>query len=383
LVWYGLGRAQQTCGDPEAAVTSYERALHLQPDHRDARANLAAAYNFLGNYAAGEREARQVLQTAPRDPGAEFNLSVALLSTGQWPEGWMAYEARLQTRLLDGQRRRWTVPRWAGDGQPGDTILVHAEQGFGDTIQFARYLPRLTARGYRVVLQCPADLVLLLRIAGLCDDVRSFSDEAPEHQWHLPLTSLPFALGLHDDGHVFGTGAPYLRAPSANEGRARGGDQPDRLRIGLVWAGSPTHVNDMHRSCGFQALTSLFSISPIEWINLQLGPVGDVHVPDDLHFIDERDQLATFADTARALTTLDAVISVDSAVAHLAGALGVPCFLLLPKIGMDWRWAAEATGRFWYQSVHPVRQAQPGRWHEAIHSVGAALQRLLAERARP
>lgn len=372
LVMYGLGRAQQTAGNPVSAVQWYEQVLRHQPDHVDARSNLAAALNFLGEYEAAAREARRALQVAPADAGARFNLSVALLSTGQWIDGWAAYESRLETRLLDRQRRLWTQPRWSGRGQAGDTILVHAEQGFGDTIQFVRYLPRLRARGFRVILQCPQTLATLLSEAELCDDVIAFGAALPTHQWQIPLTSLPGALALRDDAEVMGSGDPYLKSPS-EEGLPT--DFPKiGVRIGLVWAGSPTHVNDRHRSCGFEAFHPLWSLQGVTWVNLQLGPSGDIGAPPVTTWYDARSALTCFTDTARIIARLDAVISVDSAVAHLAGALGTPCFLLLPRIGQDWRWRAEHPSARWYRQVDGIQQEVAGRWMDCVDGLRTTLR---------
>jgi tetratricopeptide (TPR) repeat protein len=354
--WYGLGRAQQTVGDPTAAVRSYREVLERLPDHREARASLAAAYNFLDDYTGGEREARQVLHTAPEDAGARVNLAVALLSTGQWSEGWHCYEARSQTTLLDGQRRHWPAPRWEGYGAKGDRILVHAEQGFGDVIQFSRYLPRLRARGFHATLMCPRAMVDLFLPSGLADEVVAIGDPMPAHAWQIPLTSLPHALALDSDVAVTGTGLPYLHAPQLGTAVQLPTVTHSCARVGIAWAGSPTHVNDRHRSCRLGDLSALLDMPGVEWVNLQLGTDGDAVLPCP-RSLDARPLLTSFGATAAVLSQLDAVVCVDSAVAHLAGALGVPCLLLLPRIGLDWRWAAPCH-RDWYRSVIPIRQGE-------------------------
>lgn len=377
ITWYGYGRALQIAGRVAEAHDAYARTLAIDPSHVNARANLVAVLNFLDRYEEAEAQARRVLQGAPQDAGAHLNLAVTLLAQGRWAEGWAEYEWRGRTALLDGQRRTWSAPEWQGDDPAGRTVLVHAEQGFGDTLQWARYLPVLRARGARVLLQCPATLVSLLEASSLADVVLPFGETPPAHDVQLALTSLPHRLALHDHAAVMGDGAPYLQVPAALREETYSWQQAAAPRIGLVWQGSATHVNDMHRSCGFAAMTPLFGARDVTWVSLQAPAAGvpPVKPPKGTRWIDHGGALADFAHTAAALCSLDGVVTVDSAVAHLAGALGVRCWLLLPRIGLDWRWAAETPQARWYASVRPVRQDAPGSWRAAMERIRGEVER--------
>ena len=376
LAWYGLGRALQTAGRVAESVTAYGRALQLQPSHLLSRANLVAAYNCLEHYALAEQEARAVLAVAPTEAGTHFNLAVSLLARGAWADGWAEYEWRERMEALAQQRRTAVTPRWQGETLAGRVLLVNAEQGYGDTLQFARHLPLLRARGAHVILQCPAPLVALMRASALADEVIAFGDPVPAHEVHVPLTGLSHRLGL--DGHeaVMGSGAPYLTPPSDRRLPDVAWTRAPGPRVGLVWAGSATHVNDMHRSCGFAALEPLWTLAGVTWVSFQAGvPVGPggVKPPKRVVLHDHAAHITDFADTAVALRALDLVITVDSAVAHLAGALGVPCWLLLPRVGLDWRWAAETPAARWYGSVRGFRQSATGGWRATLQTVRDAL----------
>jgi len=377
LAWYGLGRALQTAGRVAEAIPAYRRCLQLDAGHVLARANLIAALNFVEQYDAAEQEARVVLAAAPDDAGAHLNLAMSLLARGQWAEGWAEYEWREQTAMLARQRRTVVTPRWEGQALAGCVVLVNAEQGFGDTLQFVRYLPALRQRGARVILQCPAPLVALLQASALADQVLAFGDPMPAHDLHVPLTGLPQRLALHDHATVTGDGTPYLTPPPDRPVLEAAWTAGASRRVGLVWAGSPTHVNDMHRSCGFAALDPLWTLRGVTWVSLQAGvPVGrgGVTPPKGTVLHDHAARLEDFADTAVALRALDLVITVDSAVAHLAGALGTPCWLLLPQVGLDWRWAAETSAARWYRSVRTFRQDPTGGWRPTLEAVRAALE---------
>ena len=310
------------------------------------------------------------------------------------------------------------------------TVLVHAEQGYGDTLQFVRYLPLLRARGARVILAVPAALQSLLLgscayATPLADDVVRLGDALPAHDFHVPLTGLPHRLQCTSDAMVFVDDAPYLSAPSDRTGAlALPAHQTSTrsVRVGLVWAGSGTHVNDMHRSCGLKALLPLSDEPGIQWVSLQAGErVRDLSAwPKRVPIVDAAPLMHDFADTAATLAQLDLIVTIDSAVAHLAGALGRPCVLLLPRIGLDWRWApepsvsssaefnaalhdgspntshgtshdlshdvsndasgsAERDAEFpertpWYRSVRCVRQSASDDWSSAIAQVRVLLQ---------
>jgi len=373
--WYGLGRVLQLAGDVPDAVSAYEQVLRRDPDHVLARSNLAAALNFLDRFADGEREARLAVQRDPADAGAHFNLGVALLSQGHWAEGWQEFEWRDRAGLLGSAQPRHASPVWNGALVPGATLVVYAEQGFGDTLQYVRYLPRLRAAGVRIVLMVQRPLVRLLHANRVADVVLPLGASVPAHDAHVSLSSLPFRMALHSDEAVCVSDAPYLVGAPESPRRPE-----HALRVGLVWAGHPTHVNDRHRSCGLPALATLLDVPGVEWLSLQVGPraIDRAHA-DVLHRLpDGTATLRDFADTARVVAALDLVITVDSAMAHLAGALGTPTWMLLPRVGLDWRWTIGGLPTPWqvtpwYRTVACVRQEQIGDWRSVVDAVAGRL----------
>lgn len=402
LAWYGYARALQTAGRVEEAEPAYRRVLHSAPGHVETRANLAAVLNFLDRYSEAEAEAREALRLAPAHAGAHVNLAVSLLAQHRWTEAWAEYEWREKTTLLEGQRRVWAMPRWEGEDVNGRTLLVHAEQGFGDTLQFVRYLPQLRALGARVVLQLPKSLEALLRHAKLADEIVCNGADLPAHDFQVPLTGLPYRLRCTTDEAVHGQNVPYLSALPTRANPLESAFNGQAVRVGLVWAGSGTHVNDMHRSCGLPALLPLLDVEGVEWVSLQSGPraadlaIASKLIRKDVRVIDAAPLLNDFADTAAVIASLDAVVTVDSAVAHLAGAMGVPCWLLLPRVGLDWRWVDASSaktngisantafpgsgGTPWYASVRCVRQVVVDDWKEPVAQVARAIADLVAER---
>lgn len=383
VIWYGYARALQLAGRVAESIEAYATVVRLDPSHVEARANQAAALTFTDRHDEADAVAQSALQQVPDHAGAHFNRAMSLLARGAWRDGWAAYEWRERTALLDGMRRTWAQPRWNGESLAGRTVLVHAEQGFGDTLQFLRWLAPLRARAARVVLVVPTPLLSLLSAANVADDVVAFSDPVPAHDVQVPLTGLAHRLALDTDALVMGSGEPYLRAPQVMDAALAAwcAELPaDRIKVGVVWAGSPTHVNDMHRSMRLGVLEPLFKRGDVTWISLQTGErATDLEqLPRRFLVHDPSHLLTTFVRTAQLIQQLDAVITVDSAVAHLAGALGTRCWLLLPRIGRDWRWAAEQEGQRWYNGVEPVRQSRAGEWREAVLEVDARLGGLSA-----
>ncbi len=397
--WYGYARALQTAGRVVEAEAAYRAVLQLAPTHVESRANLAAVCNFLDRYVEAEAEAREVVRLAPDHAGAHVNLAVALLAQQKWATGWAEYEWRERTSLLDGQRQLWERPRWAGESVQEKRVLVHAEQGYGDTMQFVRYLPALASLGARVLLQCPSSLVDVLRFASLAHEVIATGSPLPEYDVHVPLTSLPHLLPCTTDADVYVRPSAYLSPLPASERPAPPSiaqlQDPTALRVGIVWAGSATHVNDMHRSCALGALLPLLALPGVTWFSLQNGPRASdlAGLPCDVVVHDVSGELRDFADTAAAIAALDLVVSVDSAVAHLTGALGRPCLLLAPRIGLDWRWvgaggdgsdSAVAAGEghgcrpasAWYGSVRVLRQKEEGDWSGPVSQARVLIEKL-------
>ena len=393
-------------GDPAGAVVHYRRALVDHPDSLEVRHNLGVAlrdcehwdeareqfqallactphcppaHNNLGilaaqsgDYLAAVKHYRQAIAQQDVFPDAHFNLGMLLLKLGEFPEGLAECEWRWQTP-------RFTPlvcpqPRWDGHSLPG-TLLVHTEQGAGDTFQFARYLPEAARRCQRLLLVCPDNLVRLLTLIPGVAEIRT-AGQIPLDAFaaYSPLMSLPYLFGTMLE--TIPAGVPYICVPDPWFRLPPAAVDCPRLRVGFAWAGSPTHANDRHRSCRLTDLLPLFELPGVAWYSLQKDPqraeLQTCPVRDRL--VDLDTHLHDFADTASAIGQLDLVISVDTAVAHLAGALGKPVWVLLPT-SSDWRWLLDRTDSPWYPTMRLFRQAQSDDWSGPVEQVLALLRR--------
>jgi hypothetical protein len=315
---------------------------------------------------------RKVLALEPQHPEAHCNLGIVLLAQGQLAEGWTEHEWRWQTPQLIAARRDFAQPQWRGEPALGSTLLIQAEQGFGDTIQFCRYAKLAAARGLRVTLEVQPSLVrLLLGMQGV-DRVIGRGEALPAFDLHCPMLSLPSALGLtlmNLPGFE-----PYLHADPAQVA-AWSMRLPKMIgaapRIGLAWAGNPrSHSRglaavDRRRSLSPRRLAPLFKVRGLHFFSLQKGgPLA----PVEFQLTDVMEEMQDFADTAALIANLDLVISVDTAVAHLAAALGKPVWLL-DRFDACWRWFTGRRDSPWYPSLRIYRQPQSGDWETVLTEV--------------
>lgn len=360
----GLGHALLDRGRPDEAITALRRAIELSEDYPEAHARLADAYVRTGQFAAAIPHYQKAIALCPSDASTRSNFALLLLRLGRYREGWQEYEWRLG---VAASRRDFSVPRWNGEAAPGQTILIHAEQGFGDTIHFLRYLPLVRSRSgaTRVIFQCQPELVSLVRQSGDWDaEISSAQSITPSCDLHLPLLSLPLVIGRFDPLPM---SQPYLRADSAHRAAWRDRLGPKAsIRVGVAWAGSATHREDARRSIAPGALRPLLSIPGLSFYSLQIPRAT-------AELIDLTEHVSDFADTAALLTELDLIISVDTAVAHLAGALGRPVWTLL-SAAPDWRWGVEGETTPWYPTMRLFRQRTAGDWDEVIGRVGDELR---------
>ncbi len=303
-----------------------------------------------------------------------------LLLAGQYEEGWHEYEWRWLCASHAHRQRRFSVPRWDGQPAPGRTILVHAEQGFGDALQFVRYLPLIIERagGSGIILECrpeQASLFKQFESPRMRVVERSASDETlPPFDLHLPLLSAPLTLR---EFAPLPAKAPYLVADSKlrDRWRRRLGCEA-KFRVGLAWAGDPGHGHDRRRSIPPEKLSPLLEVPGIEFVSLQVAGDPLPAKLADSGIRDFRKEIADFSDPAALIAELDLVITVDTATAHLAGALGRPVWVLLPFVP-DWRWGVAREDSPWYPSMRLFRQFEPGEWDDVV-------QRVIAEiRAHP
>lgn len=364
--------------DLPEAKRCFERVLKVDPDWIQAHMNLGIVQHLLGDFSDSQASYRAVIQSSPEHADAHLNLGMSQLLQGKFQPGWSNYLWR--TRCAKKIAARFEAPTWDGAEAPEKTILVHAEQGLGDTIQFARFLPAVRALTGRVVFRVqPALAPLFAQWEGV-DTLWVEGEEPVPFDCHVPLMNLPALLGTDADSVPMAAG--YLRPLGSTPEdllRALTPDNP-RLRVGLVWAGNPHHANDQRRSCPFELLRPLLSLPDIEWFSLQKGPrEADLRASPWAADVRDLSTMVTgFNRTAHAIEALDLVISVDTAIAHLAGAMGTPTWILLPAVP-DWRWFLETERSIWYQSVRLFRQTRRDRWPTALLQIEEALRRLSSD----
>jgi tetratricopeptide (TPR) repeat protein len=365
-----LGIVLTALGRWDEALACSGKALELQPDFADAHVNIGHVHRQQQNREAAIAQYRTAIRLRPDFAEAHTSLAHALLAGGDFAEGWAEYEWRWQTRSMLPGRRNFTQPQWRGQAGNGRTLLLHAEQGFGDTLQFCRFAAAAAAREFRVILEVQPPLVRLLRgISGV--SVIGRGEPLPPFDLHAPLLSLPWALGLTRDGL---TGpVPYLQPDPALAApwRRRLAACTAGLAVGLVWAGSHrlAHAGiDRRRSIPPALLAPLFQLHAT-FVSLQKdGPA----MPAGLPLIDWMPEMTDFADTAALIANLDLVITVDTAVAHLAGGLGKPVWML-NRFDSCWRWLTGRTDSPWYPGLRIYPQPAPADWQTPIASIAGDL----------
>jgi tetratricopeptide (TPR) repeat protein len=369
-----LGLALVALDREAEAITHYRAALSLKPDHAVAWNNLGLAQQLQNDARAAIDAFRQALALQPDFAQARWNLALALLLDGQFAEGWRHYEVRLALPELGGKQPRLPGTLWDGGKPAGKTLLIATEQGLGDAVHFARYAQLLERAGARCVLRCPDQLAALLASAHGVVQVSSEGEPLPAFDAYLPLLSLPRVFATTPT--TIPATVPYLTVSATQRAAARATLERAGAtrRIGLCWAGNPGNPNDRKRSLPLSVLAPLLALPGISWFSLQAG--------------DAAAQLATCAgaqrvvplpadtaldETAALIAELDLIVSVDTAIAHLAGALARPTWLLLP-FAPDWRWQLGRDDSPWYPTLRLFRQPRPGDWPAVVERVAAALQ---------
>jgi len=356
------------------ALAAYDRALIFAPQSAELLANRAAALRRLDRPQEALMSAASALSINPDHAHARFVEAVARLTLGDFAGGWPAYESRWRIGWLASQRRDFSAPLWLGaQSLKGKSILLHAEQGLGDTIQFVRYAPLLAARGATVFLEVQSELVRLLSSMPGAALVVARNESLPRYDLHCPLLSLPLACATTPE--AIPAEIPYVAPAAADIASWQARLPRRRPLVGLAWSGTRAHDNDLNRSIRLATLLPLLDAPDVTFVSLQ----HEVRDEDAALLESRRDvepsgpQFRDFADTAAALACLDAVISVDTAVAHLAGAMGKPLFLLLP-FAADFRWLRERADSPWYPSARLFRQPRFGDWDGAIEALREDLQ---------
>ena len=404
--WNNLGVALADQDRFDDAIAAYRRTIELSPGFRAAHNNLGIALKELGRldeahaaishivgldpgYAFGHTNLGNVLRQMGRvsesarayrrsielDPGlamAHNNLAMALLLQGDFEDGLAEYEWRWKTEPF--KPREYRQPAWDGGEFAGKTLLLYAEQGLGDAIQFIRYAPDIVALGGKVIVECPKPLARLFEgIAGLTPWLPGEAPQ-PAFDLHAPLLSLPWLFATRADS--IPAAVPYLAAPEAGTWRERVGAD-EGVKVGLVWAGRKEHSNDRNRSIPLDMLRPLLDVPGARVFSLQVGGQGaDIAAAGLADALpDLSPHIADFADTAGALGALDLLISVDTAPVHLAGALGRPVWVMLPFVP-DWRWLLGRADSPWYPTLRLFRQGAPGDWGPVIEAVRGDLAAL-------
>jgi Flp pilus assembly protein TadD len=372
-----LGSALYFQGNFEEAAASQRRALALNSGHAVALKNLAAALRQLGDYEEALATCRRAIVAAADFADAHRDEALLLLLLGRFDEGWAKYEWRWQASTVGA--RPLQGRRWNGEDLAGCRILLQSEQGVGDMLQFLRFAPLVAERGGSVILYLPSSLIRLRGDAIAAATQLAVMEEAPPpFDYYIPLLSLPRSFATTAD--AVPSRIPYLSAPSSlahdwrQEFAATGS-----LCVGVVWAGNPDHENDLIRSIPLTTLSRLFGERDICFYSLQVGQkameLRNI-AGDTVRDLSQR--LTDFGETAGAIEALDLVITVDTAVAHLAGALGKPVWVLLPHVP-DWRWQLEREDSPWYPSMRLFRQRRRGDWEEVVSRVKSELRRLVEQ----
>jgi tetratricopeptide (TPR) repeat protein len=371
-----LGNTLRLLGRLDETLECHTRALELAPDDPEAHNNLGTTYCELRQLDAAIACYRKAIALKQDHQRAHTNLGLMLLAQGDMSAGWEEYEWRRKSPTVLNERQ-FTQPQWRGEAAEGRTLLVHAEQGFGDTLQFCRYGPLAAARGLRVVMEVQEPLVRLLRTLPAVDVLPAGVEALPQFDFHCPMLSLPLALGttitsipatvsyLHADEDEAATWKARL-TELANQG----------LRVGLAWGGSASYAANRRRSLSLDRLARLFDISGLHFFSLQKDRPAP---PGEFPLTDCMDRIKDFADTAALIANLDLVISADTAVAHLAAALGKPVWLL-DRFDADWRWLTGRSDSPWYPTLRIYRQPTLGDWDWVLTRVVEDLRGLVEAR---
>lgn len=364
-----LAMSLYLAGDLDASLAEFQATISLRPDFASAWSNLANVLRDFGRLDEAAAAYRQAISIQPDHPDAHKNWAILRLLQGDYDNGFLEYEWRW--KCDNATLRKFDRPRWAGEDPSGKTVFIYEEQGYGDVIQFSRYARLLADRGAKVIIGCRPELARLISCCRGVSQVVAAGQPMPTFDLHCPLLSLPLFCGTKSLADV-PADVPYfdLRPEITQLWKDRLGS-PTRARIGLCWAGNPENRNDRYRSIPLEKFVPLASAGSFEFHALQLGPAAaDCERVPELSLASHERALKDFADTAAVIEQLDLVITVDTAVAHLAGALAKPTWVLLPT-APDWRWLLERTDSPWYPTARLFRVTRD--WDQVIGKVTSDL----------
>ncbi len=370
-----LSYVLERTGRLEQALQCAERTIELQPDFPEAYNNLGIALRSLHRTDDALAAFRSALKLQSDFPLAKYNLGTTLLLTGRYHEGWPAYERRTET--LDEPPRTFEHPRWSGGPIPGKRLAVHCDQGFGDTLQFARFLPGASQRSQaRLIFECPPELVRLFADVPAIDELVIAGETLPPCDEQISLASLAGILDVEID--TIPCEVPYLRVSVQADAPVRSALEsipPNKPRVGLIWRGNRQQARDVVRSCPPDQLERLLAVEGVSFVSLQVGSDYAEEIAGlsrHQNVWDAGSHLDDFAGTAAVMRTLDLVITVDTSPAHLAGALGLPVWTLLCHTP-DWRWHLDRDDSPWYPTMRLFRQRAWGDWKGVVNETAQAL----------
>jgi len=365
-LYNSLGGALEEQSLSDEAIVCFRRAITLKPNYPEAHNNLGVALKRQGHLYESSTLYRTAIGLRPDYAGAHYNLGMALLAQGDMAVGWQEYEWRWKVPEEIRDQLKFAEPQWQGEPAVGKVLLIHCEQGFGDTIQFCRYAPLATAMGLKVIIVVRKPLVRLLGSLRGVEMVVERGAELPNFDLYCPMLSMPLALGTTIATipgasrylHANETQLAFWRmrlAATGNKGR----------RVGLAWAGSTMSGADRRRSMTPDRLARLFGVAGLDFFSLQIGGPA---MPKELRVTDVMDEMDDFADTAALIANLDLIISVDTAIGHLGAALGKPVWLL-DRFDPCWRWLVGRRDSPWYPTLRIYRQPRPGDWESVLAEV--------------
>jgi tetratricopeptide (TPR) repeat protein len=401
--WTSLGNALALQDQPGEAIPCFQQAIRLNPADANAQANLGETLVQQSRLDEGEACLEKALQINAGHPQAHFNRALLWLLEGKWEKGWSEYEWRFQTPKFP--RYSFQQPRWDGSAatQPGQSILLLAEQGLGDTLLFVRYAPMVQNRGWRVIVQCQPALLKLLATAKGIDCLLPHGSSLPPFDTYAPFFSLPGIFRntvddvpanvpyLHADDKLDNGGKCEVRSaksapPSTPHSALRTPHAFPHFFVGIAWQGNTDYVYDRQRSAPLRHFHMLAQVEGVQLLSLQKGP-GAEQLEDNQALKSSICRLPStfdeasgaFMDTAAIMRHLDLVITTDTAIAHLAGSLGVPVWVALPRVP-DWRWLLQREDSPWYPTMRLFRQTRRGEWREVFERMAWDLKEIISRR---
>lgn len=362
--YYNLGTSCYRLDQVERAAALFRRAAEINPADSESWNNLGKCLKELNRLEESIAMYTRAVEVMPDYTLARYGRAVSLLTAGRLVEGFQEYECRWHAMTP----RKFPQPAWHGEHATDKMLFIHAEQGFGDAIQMARFAAVARERVAHIILECRPELKALFQFSKLADTIIAYGEPIPAFDYFIPSLSLPHALGIRLE--TIPKKTPYLQAPA----QARLLAKPGSLKVGLAWAGNPRHYQDAARSMSLPQLAPVLAVPGVAFYSLQQSPPSEdstylrslPHIHFNLKFAD-------FLETASAISELDLVISVDTAVAHLAGALGKPVWTLVQH-SPDWRWFLDRSDTPWYPTMKLFRQAKRNHWEEPVAEAAKALQ---------